>query len=157
MLCSLPQRPRRSHCLLEIHFEKRYKTRIPFDQFLETMGASWLTLSPEGYGYHGFRHYEAMLMGSILVINRPDPALMTNLSHGENCLFFSPDKPGDLTRCVLEALKDKPHLAAWGDQLREYASYHHSRFIVGTNILELMDREAASIPISELGTNSHEA
>src|SRR5207248_1427700 len=43
---------------------------LPFAEYLSLTSRSWLTLSPQGYGYNGFRHYESMLMGSVPLINR---------------------------------------------------------------------------------------
>src|SRR5207249_1891065 len=38
---------------------------LPFAEYLSLMSRAWLTLSPQGYGYNGFRHYESMLVGSL--------------------------------------------------------------------------------------------
>ena len=65
------------------------ESHLPFAEYLSLMSRSWLTLSPQGYGYNGFRHYESMLVGSVPLINLPDPPVVNDFRHGQNCFFYS--------------------------------------------------------------------
>jgi hypothetical protein len=117
--------------------------RLPLDEYLAYMQRSYLTLSPEGYGYHCFRHYEAMLSGSIPVINRHQADYVTDLQDGKNCLLYNADCPGDLARVVKNALRNPSQLRLWGQQLRQFALENHSMSAVGRRILKSL---AASTP-----------
>jgi glycosyltransferase involved in cell wall biosynthesis len=110
--------------------------RLAFDDFMLAVARSHLTLSPEGYGYHCFRHCEAMLLGSVPVINQPAEPMVTDLEDGRNCVLYRDDRPGALREAVLSALKDKAHLKAWGSQLRRYAREHYSMPTVGRAVWE---------------------
>ena len=57
----------------KIHIARQ---RLDFADYLAVMSRSWLSLSPQGLGFNGFRHYESMLVGSIPLINRPTPAIV---------------------------------------------------------------------------------
>lgn len=118
------------------------RERLPFEEFVNRMSRSWLTLSPEGYGYHCFRHSEAMLMESVPVINRPTTALITDLRDQENCLLYDSESPGDLCRVVQSALADKPRLARWSKELRRYALENYSPQAVGNRIFSRLCGQA---------------
>jgi hypothetical protein len=107
---------------------------LPFADYLSLMSRSWLTLSPQGYGYNGFRHYESMLVGSVPLINIPDPAIVNDFRHGQNCLFYSIAR-ADLNRIITSALSDKRGLLQMADRLREFIIDRHSRHGVGAYLL----------------------
>jgi glycosyltransferase involved in cell wall biosynthesis len=105
-------------------------------EYAAALRASWLVLSPEGYGFHGFRHYESMAMGAVPVVNRPSTDLITDLEDGVNCLMYNGGDPLDLIRVVKQALDRKEHLLEWGNQLRNYAQRHHTPRSVGEYLIK---------------------
>jgi hypothetical protein len=113
--------------------------RLPVAKYLSFLQRSYLTLSPEGYGYHCFRHYEAMAAGSVPVINRPGKEYVTDLADKKNCLLYDARRPGDLLRVVKEALRNKSQLHDWGRNLRQFALAHHSLGAVGNFILDTLE------------------
>jgi hypothetical protein len=107
---------------------------LPFAEYLTLMSRSWLTLSPQGYGYNGFRHYESMLVGSVPLINRSDPPVVNDFRHGENCFLYSTTR-GDITQVIREALRDKGKLLHVARGLREFVIGRHSMPAVGGYLL----------------------
>lgn len=112
--------------------------QLSLGEYLALLQRSHLTLSPEGYGYHCFRHYEAMLCGSVPVINLARQDYITDLRDQENCLMYDPTRQGELSRVVKAALRNKPHLSDWGRRLRQFALDHHSMKAVGSYILQTL-------------------
>lgn len=107
---------------------------LPFADYLSLMSRSWLTLSPQGFGYNGFRHYESMLVGSVPLINIPNPPVVNDFRHGQNCFFYSTAR-ADLNRVVKSALGDKRGLLQIAEGLREFVVDRHSRRGVGAYLL----------------------
>ena len=108
--------------------------RLPFAEYLDLMSRSWLTLSPAGCGYNGFRHYESMLVGSVPVINVSDPPIVSDFVHGENCLLYS-QRHGDLIPLIKQALSDRPRLQKLARRLPEFVAEQHSLRGVGQYVL----------------------
>jgi len=108
-----PQREQALETLGELHCEKLRidlpKERIPFRDYLRRMSEAWLVVSPRGYGEHCYRHYEALLMGSVPVINTPEQSVYYDLKHEKSCLFYEPTPEG-LKNCIRTALADKEKL-----------------------------------------------
>lgn len=115
------------------------RDRLPFPEFVTRMGNAILTLSPAGHGYHGFRHYEAMLMKSIPVLNAGQERLETDLIDGKTCLLYDAGREGDLTRCLTQALQDRERLIAWGRDLRGFALERHTATSVGRYLVAQME------------------
>jgi len=107
--------------------------RVPFDEYCRLTARAWLTLSPQGYGYNGFRHYEAMLLWSVPVINRPEEPIVHDFVDGQNCLLY---EPGRLRERLEAALADRRHLAQMSRGLRRFALAHHSFDAVGWYVLQ---------------------
>ncbi len=119
---------------------------LPFAEYLHLMSRSWLTLSPQGYGYNGFRHYESMLVGSVPVINRPDPPIVNDFRHGQNCFFYHTAQ-SDLNEVIRQALADRPRLLHLAEGLRSFVIDHHSTQAVGRYLLRRAledDRDSAA-------------
>ncbi len=115
---------------------KIYEGRpLDFDEYLQLMSRSWLTLSPEGCGYNGFRHYEAMLVGSIPLINRPEEDILNDFADGENCFLYSLQK-GDLAEVAQNALRDKDKLRQIAEAMRQWALEKHSPTSVGRYLIQ---------------------
>lgn len=78
------------------------RERLAFDQFLDCLGDSKIALSPEGSIWNCWRHYEALLLGAIPLINRPDPRIYHQLKEGESCFFYdSPEHAVEIMEAVL--------------------------------------------------------
>src|SRR4051812_23323658 len=92
---------------------------LPFAEYLSLMSRSWLTLSPQGYGYNGFRHYESMLVGSVPLINLSDPPVINDFRDGNNCFLYS-TKLGNINQIIKSALHDKSRLLQMAAGLREF-------------------------------------
>jgi len=99
--------------------------RIPQDEFYKRMAESWLTWSPEGFGWECFRHYEAPMQLSVPVINAPKIARQNPLRDGEHALYYRPDEPGDLARTIRSALADKGRLRCMAEAARRHVHAHH--------------------------------
>ncbi len=118
----------------EGHRVKIVEGHLPFAEYLALMSRSWLTLSPQGYGYNGFRHYESMLVGSVPLINVSDPPIVNDFRHGHNCFLYSPAR-GDVNQVIKDALSDKPRLLQIAAGLREFVVARHSMQAVGRYLL----------------------
>ncbi|MFH5803936.1 hypothetical protein [Alienimonas sp. DA493] len=111
--------------------------RLPFEEYCRLTARAWLTLSPQGYGYHGFRHYEAMLLGSIPVLHPPDPPVVHDFEDGRNCLIY---EPGRLRERLEAALADRRQTGAGLEDLRRYALDRHSVPAVGRYLTAELQR-----------------
>ncbi|HZZ72829.1 MAG TPA: glycosyltransferase [Pirellulales bacterium] len=119
--------------------------RLPFPEYLDLMSRSWLTLSPQGYGYNGFRHYESMLVGSIPVINRSEPPIMHDFVPGENCFLYAPGA-SDLNQTIRRALANKLQLQTMAQGLREFVLERHSLAGVGRYLLRTTFGDSPHLP-----------
>lgn len=99
--------------------------RLSQQEFYRECGRAWLCLSPSGNGWDCYRHYEALLTGSVPVINYPWIERYAPLEDGKHCLFYSVER-GHLTRVVQQALGQKERLRAMakagGERVRKYHS-----------------------------------
>lgn len=98
--------------------------RLPRPEYLRCLGSSRLTLSPPGMGWDCWRHYEAMMAGSVPLMTYP-----TILQHrpgidGEHCFYFAPE-PGGLTRCLEKALVAPERLPIMAGAGRQLVLEHH--------------------------------
>lgn len=107
---------------------------LPKKEFLERCAKSWLTWSPEGYGWDCFRHYEASLCRSVPVMNFPgifrhEPLL--DRVHG----FFYPVEGDGLRNTLIDALSDKPRLETMATDARRHVLSHHTHSKIIAHIL----------------------
>jgi hypothetical protein len=114
---------------------------IPRPEFYRRCAQAWLTLSPEGYGWDCFRHYEAAACGSVPLINRPSIRRHAPLLDGEHVLFFELE-PGFLAARARQALADKGRLAAMAAAGRAHVLANHTmepilRYVVSTTLAEI--------------------
>ncbi len=112
--------------------------RLAFEEYLARMGRARLVVSPRGQGEHCYRHYEALLVGAVPVINNPDKPIYYELEDGVTALFYDPQGDG-LREVVQGALADLDRLgriAAAGSQLVESS---HSKDVICQQILERLD------------------
>lgn len=92
---------------------------IPHDEFLRRCAEAWIVWSPEGQGWDCHRHYEALSVGSVPLINYPTIERYQPLEDGTHCLFYAIEGDG-LVNVVRRALESK-------DRMRQIATagYHH--------------------------------
>lgn len=100
------------------------RERLSREEYLRGLAASRLALSPPGMGWDCWRHYEAMMAGSVPLMTYP-----TILQHcpgieGEHCFYFAPE-PGGLTRCLEKALAYPERLPAMAAAGRQLVLEHH--------------------------------
>jgi hypothetical protein len=107
---------------------------LNFEQYLTMMSRSWLTLSPEGHGFNGFRHYEAMLVGSIPLINEPSADILHDFEDGKNCFLYSLER-GNVAAIARRALADKGNLLRMAEESSRWVLERHSQSSVGRYLL----------------------
>ncbi len=100
--------------------------RLDLGHYLQRMAQARLVISPRGQGEHCYRHYEALLVGSVPVINRPLRPIHYSLRHGETCLFYPPE-PGGLRQQILDGLSDETRLAAIAGRGAELVRATHDK------------------------------
>ncbi len=101
------------------------ENRLSKEEFFARMARSWLTWSPEGYGWQCYRHSEAGLVGSIPLINFPTIFQSTPFLDEINCFYYSPE-PGGLVRAATKALADKEKLKKIATQARKHCLENYS-------------------------------
>ena len=108
--------------------------RLAFDVYLQRMAAARLVVSPRGQGEHCYRHYEALLMGAVPVINRPDKPVHYALEHGVTALFH--DAGDDALRAtIIEALEDHDELERIARAGAELVRTTHAKQVICSDVL----------------------
>jgi hypothetical protein len=115
--------------------------------YLARCARSWLTWSPEGYGWECLRHYEASLCGSVALLSAPGITRYAPLEDGVHAHIY-PDRPGGLVDALEAALSQKPALKLMAERARGHVLAHHTHariceHIVATSI-DLMQRPAVA-------------
>jgi len=93
--------------------------------YLDRCARSWLTWSPEGYGWECLRHYEASLCGSVPLLSAPGITRYAPLEDRIHAHVYA-DRPGGLVRAVETALSQKPALSLMAARAREHVLAHHT-------------------------------
>ena len=94
-------------------------------EYHKALTESHLCLSPPGMGWDCFRHYEAMLAGSVPLMTYPTILQYQAPIHGEHCFYFAPE-PGGLTRSLEHALSLKAQLPQMAEAGRQLILEHHT-------------------------------
>ena len=122
----------RGRLLEELRFvaeRKKWKVllrdRVPYEEYLRCMAASKLSFSPPGMGWDCWRHYEAMLAGSIPVMSYPTILQYQPAIDGEHCFYFAPE-PGGLTRCLEKAMQHAERFPSMAEAGRRLVLEHHT-------------------------------
>jgi hypothetical protein len=114
-------------------------SKVPHHEFLRLCSESWLVLSPEGAEWHSARHYEALLMKSVPLINYPNVRLYRPLLDGVHAIYYPPE--GDyLAGKIREALADKDRLRRIAEEGHAYVLEHH----INTQVVKWMIEQAFS-------------
>jgi len=100
------------------------RDRLPREEYLRCLAASRLALSPPGMGWDCWRHYEAMLAGSVPLLTFPTILQYRPAVDGEHCFYFAPET-GGLTRCLEKALASPERLPAMAAAGRQLVMDHH--------------------------------
>jgi hypothetical protein len=108
---------------------------LPYRDFLATLARSWLVLSPEGYGWDCYRHYESCLAGSVPLINRPTYRRTLYLRDGVHCFYYDSEH-GSLADLVVELLGNKDRLLHMGKAGRQHVLAHHTRSAIARFIMQ---------------------
>ena len=109
--------------------------KMTLEAYFARCARAWLTWSPEGYGWECFRHYEAAACRSVPVINQPSIYRYRPLRNGVHCIHYDVEGDG-LRTAIVEALRDKPRLAAMAEAAREHVLRHHAQRRLCDYILE---------------------
>jgi hypothetical protein len=115
---------------------------LPYPDFIAALARSWLVLSPEGYGWDCYRHYEACLAGSVPVINRPSYHRPLFLQHGVHCFYYDLGQ-GSLAALLLAVLANKDRLMGMAEAGREHVLANHTRSAVARYMLREIAGETA--------------
>jgi hypothetical protein len=107
---------------------------LSYPDFMVALARSWLVLSPEGYGWDCYRHYEACLAGSVPVINRPSYRRPLFLEHGMHCFYYDSGQ-GSLTELLHAVLANKDRLMRMAAAGRRHVLANHTRSAVARYIL----------------------
>jgi len=123
------------------------ETRLSRPDFFRACAQSWLVWSPEGQGWDCHRHYEALMLHSVPLINQPTIERVWPFLSGEHCLYYRTE-PGGLTEAVTHALKDHDALVKIAEQGRAHVIQHHTRSNLVRHILSsvsLLEKAAPHI------------
>lgn len=104
-------------------------------EYLARCARAWLTLSPEGYGWECFRHYEASLCTSVPVLSPPGILRHAPLRDGVHALYYAAEGD-DLRDVLVRALADKPALQAMACAAREHVLRHHTHARIVEHMLD---------------------
>ena len=103
------------------------ESRLPHDEYMRVMSQSWITWSPEGFGWDCIRHYEAPAAHSVPLMNRPTIVRCRPMMEGTHALFYDADLPGSLAQVIREALRDPARLKTMALAARQHVAEHHLR------------------------------
>jgi glycosyltransferase involved in cell wall biosynthesis len=98
--------------------------RLAHPEFLKRMSQAWLAWSPAGFGWECYRTAEAAQCLTVPVVNYPTIERHAPLRQGEHAVFYDA-APGELTRAVEEALRDKEKLRKMATAARAHVVAHH--------------------------------
>ncbi len=113
---------------------------LPYPAYMEALARAWLVVSPEGFGWDCYRHYEAGFAGSVALISRPGYRRALPLRHGVHCFYYEPG-PGALLRAIPALLVDRLRLERMAAAAQARVLAHHTRARVAERILAESFRE----------------
>jgi len=98
---------------------------IPFEDYLRRMAQARLVVAPSGTGWHCYRPYEALLVGTVPLLDTPPVRYIRYLEQGVHALYF--DSPEEIAGVISKALLDHKHIEAMAMSGRQYVLDHHTR------------------------------
>ncbi len=99
---------------------------LPQAEFLERCSRSWLVWSPEGQGWDCWRHYEALAMGAVPIINYPSIDRYQPLLDREHCFLYGCEG-SSLLDTLADALSDKDRLLRMAEAGWRHIEKHYTR------------------------------
>jgi hypothetical protein len=108
---------------------------LPREDFLKACAQSWLVWSPEGQGWNCYRHFEALMMGSVPLINYPTIECLQPLENRKHCLYYRPER-GGLTDAVQSALRNHDLLLKIAEEGRAHVLQHHTWKQLARHVLQ---------------------
>ncbi len=93
-------------------------------EYLERCARSWLTWSPEGFGWECWRHYEASLCLSVPILSPPAITRYAPLLDGIHAFFYSVESDS-LINTIERALSQKRLLEQMAVNARQHVLSHH--------------------------------
>jgi hypothetical protein len=118
------------------------RDRMPYDEYMRRMAASWVVWSPSGFGWDCYRHYEACLAGSVPVIDLPSAERVLWLKDRQQCFYYRPSA-GELTQTIRAAIADRRRLVEMATQARDHVIENHSRAALVRLMLDRINRKLA--------------
>lgn len=100
--------------------------RVGFEDYLRRLARARLVVSPRGNGEHCWRHYEALLVGAVPVINEPLRPVHYELRHNDTAIFYEPSAEMLHAR-IVDALEDEGRLEAIARRGRELVRSTHGK------------------------------
>jgi hypothetical protein len=100
--------------------------RVDFEDYLTRLARARLVVSPRGNGEHCWRHYEALLVGAVPVINEPLRPVHYELRHNDTAIFYEPS-PEMLHARIADALEDHGRLEEIARRGRELVRSTHGK------------------------------
>jgi N-acetylglucosaminyldiphosphoundecaprenol N-acetyl-beta-D-mannosaminyltransferase len=98
---------------------------VPFNEYLARMARARVVVAPSGSGWHCYRPYEALLVGTVPLLDVPPVAYIRYLQDGIHGWYFEGvDGLGDV---LAQALKDPKRLLEMALAGRQYVLEHHTR------------------------------
>jgi hypothetical protein len=114
---------------------------LPYSDFMASLARSWLVLSPEGFGWDCYRHYEACLAGAVPVINRPRYRRPLYLQEGVHCFYYDVFREA-LEDRLLSFITDKARLQQMAEDGRKHVLANHTRSAVARYMLNEISKSA---------------
>jgi hypothetical protein len=130
------QRLRDQGLRVDVSFE-----RLDPEEFRRRLSSAWLAWSPEGMGWECFRHHEAIICGTVPVMNYPTIQRYRPFIENRHAFYYGCED-GDLSRVVQAALEDKARLlemiAAAREHLQQWYTAEAILRYIGEEIVGLV-------------------
>jgi Glycosyl transferases group 1 len=121
--------------------------RLPPEAFARRCAEAWMVLSPQGFGWDCFRHYEAPACWSVPLISQCIIERHTPLEEGVHAFYYD-STPGALARVARAALADKPRLARMAEAAHAHVLRHHTPIALCQHMVdraaEILDQQRHS-------------
>ena len=118
--------------------------RLDVEEFRRRLSSSWLAWSPEGMGWECFRHHEAVICGTVPVINYPTIQRYRPFIQNRHALYYGCEGD-DLSQVIHEALKEKARLLEMVAAARD----HLQRGYTAEAVLRYIGEEIHKTPAGE--------
>ena len=126
---------------IDLHLTGIGSERLSQEEFLRRCSQAWLVWSPEGAGWDCARHYWALLMGSVPLLNHPDTRRHKPLMDGVNAFYYGVEGD-DIKRIVRHALQDKARLRQMAANGEAFVRQYHTH----TALADYMISETLGVP-----------